>query len=196
MPLSYEPPPASGALRQGEILANVWEHRTTTTLATSAVAPVKVESYHHPAVIVMSADCDLAWDFEERFQSHGGHAYEPREVNDGAPKVLPYTLSCSLFPETAIRARPGMNSEVFRRIRGNQDERYHYLPAVQAEGFDGTPLALAVIDFKRMIGLSTGGLYDGVMTGDVKRVAVVPPIYLHNLMHRFFSFLSRVGLPD
>jgi hypothetical protein len=30
----------------------------------------------------------------------------------------------------------------------------------------------------------------------VQRVAIMPPIYMHDLMHRFYGFLSRVGLPD
>jgi hypothetical protein len=52
------------------------------------------------------------------------------------------------------------------------------------------------IDFKRVFGVFTAELYDGITNGGVIRKAVVPSIYLHDLMHRFFGFLSRVGVPD
>ena len=44
--------------------------------------------------------------------------------------------------------------------------------------------------------MPTDRLYDGILAGNVERVALLPDYYIHHLIHRFYSFLSRVALPD
>lgn len=87
-------------------------------------------------------------------------------------------------------------SDLWKRIRQNQDVRYHKLPAAGIGNPDVTKLPDLYLDFKRTISLPTGYLYGGISGGTVERIAVIPAVYRHDLMQRLFGFLSRVGLPD
>ncbi|GAG14521.1 unnamed protein product, partial [marine sediment metagenome] len=51
------------------------------------------------------------------------------------------------------------------------------------------------LDFQKAIALPCSGLYEALRQNGIKRVAVVPAIYVHDLMQRFYGFWSRVGLP-
>jgi hypothetical protein len=84
----------------------------------------------------------------------------------------------------------------FRRIKQNQDERYHHFPeAPIGERDGGAGFPNLYLDFKKTLALPTLQLYEGIRDGGVTRRAVVPPIFLHDLVHRFFGYLSRVALP-
>ena len=52
------------------------------------------------------------------------------------------------------------------------------------------------LDFKKSMTLPASNLYEGIRNGELRRGAVIPPIYVHDLVQRFYSFMSRVGLPD
>ena len=196
MPLEYEPSPSSGPLSQGEILAEVWEHRSLS--AASSVGEeqgTEIESLLHPRVIVMTADCDLEQDFNTRFSSE-----RPSESSDIVrhdyrhPALLPHILLCDMYEEQDIRTRLPMGSEVWRRIRQNQNERYHHLHGVSQGGREIPPDLY--LDFKKAFALPTESVYMAVQADAVARMGIMPPIYIHDLMHRFYGFLSRVGLPD
>ena len=53
----------------------------------------------------------------------------------------------------------------------------------------------AYLDFKKVTALPTNALYEGVLSGKTERVALIPEYYIHDLIHRFYGFLSRVALP-
>ena len=66
-----------------------------------------------------------------------------------------------------------------------------------AESVEARPaLPDLFLDFKKALALPTALLYQVAQEGTVERVAIVPPIYLHDLIHRFYNFLSRVAVPD
>ncbi len=192
MPFSYEPPPDSGPLRQGEILANVWEHRASHhASAPDDDRDAVVHSFLHPRVIVMTADCDLDQDFNVRFSD--GRLEEPLEVfkrDYGDSALLPHLLLCDLYDESEIRSKIARGSEVWRRILQNQNERYHHLNG----GVWWLPNLY--LDFKKTLAIPTESTYLALGAAGTRRLAVVPPVYIHDLMHRFFGFLSRVGLPE
>lgn len=143
----------------------------------------------------MTADCDLEQDFYARFSDR-----RPATVSDvvrrdySDPPLVPYLLLCDMYEETEIRTRMPPGSAAWRRIGKNQDERYHHF---EAAGYGGRrSLPDLYLDFKKTFALPADNVYSGVDSGAVTRVAIVPPIYIHDLMHRFYGFLSRVGLPD
>ena len=78
----------------------------------------------------------------------------------------------------------------------NQDERYHHLGSSAVVGSPEKELPDFYLDFKKSLTLPTHWLYQGLESSLVARLAVMPPIYLQDLMHRFYSFLGRVGVPD
>lgn len=51
-----------------------------------------------------------------------------------------------------------------------------------------------IIDFKKYLALPTEAIYDGISRRTVTRTALIGQGYVHDLMHRFYSFLSRVGV--
>ena len=195
MPLEYLPPPASNALRQGEIIAGIWEHQSDS-------APVEVlegsgisfDPISHPLLMVMTPDCDLLWDYEGRIRAQS----EGQPIGDARddPGVLPHVLLCDLFSHEEIRPRFTGQSDIWRRIRQNQNERYHHLPTAPVGDTADEVLPDLYLDFKKILTLPTHRFYEGLESASIKRLAIMPPIYLQDLMHRFYAFLGRVGVPD
>jgi hypothetical protein len=95
-------------LRQGELITDLIQY---IYQPTSELADVTA----HPLVIVLSQDCDLLWDFEQRIKGGQGN------LNG----VLVYEVHvASEFKGTL----PG--GDIWRRLIQNKDERYHFLEAV------------------------------------------------------------------
>jgi hypothetical protein len=141
-------------------------------------------------MVPLNADCDLHWDYEERFPED-----QPPTTDESLPRLVPFVILCDAFPAEHVRSRPGVNQNVWRRIEQNQDERYCYFPAAPIGNPATGNLSALVLDFKKTFGVPTRALYDGLTHG-VQRVALIPPVYLHDLMHKFYTFHSRVALPE
>jgi len=150
-------------------------------------------------MMVMVQDCDLLWDFQARFPTdEAQEVYEPEaEDIDAHKNCVSRTTLCDVFRHEELRDRvPG--ADVWRRIKQNQDERYHHFEPANIscpQGDERDPLPDLYLDFKKTLALPTRQLYQGLRSGDVSRTAVVPPIFWHDLAHRFFGYLSRVALP-
>jgi hypothetical protein len=196
MSLLYSAAPTSGALRQGEILAGVWENRP---LLPPKPIPrglhLRVESVPHDLTVVLSPDCDLQWDYEMRFVSFlAEYPAKSADVNEH-PSTVTHVLLCDLQNYDIFRPRFKDVPDVWRRVTQNQDERYHRLSAAAIESSE-LRLHDLFVDFKRVVGIRTDELYDGILGGGVARIAVIPPYYLHDIIHRFYGFLSRVAIPE
>lgn len=81
------------------------------------------------------------------------------------------------------------------RVYGNYDRRYHHIPGGVITG-STSRLHPFYLDFKKVVSVRTERLYDGVLAGDIERIALLPEYYAHHLIHRFYGFLSRVALPE
>ncbi len=146
-------------------------------------------------MVVMTAVCDLEQDFRVRFSLEGSSAPHKREgVLDSDPHLLTHVLLCDAFEEGQIRQQI-TGTDIWKRVRQNQDERYHHLSSGPLRDMSGDNLADLYMDFKKATTIPTELLYDGLSMHKVQRLAVVLPVYVHDLMHRFYSFLSRVGVP-
>ncbi|HSC20546.1 MAG TPA: hypothetical protein VLC07_02355 [Solirubrobacterales bacterium] len=196
MGLTYQPPPLSGALRQGEILGPIWDHRA---LVPPTELPkgqqVAIASSPHPLRVVLSPDCDLLWDFEARFELPDPDRNGDEEPFEQNPDAVTQVLLCDLFSHAQMRARFKGMREQWRRVDQNQDERYHRLDAAPVAESD-LSLQRLYLDFKKVTSVPTAALYEGILLGDVKRVALIPDVWIHDLIHRFYGFLSRVAVPD
>jgi hypothetical protein len=189
VPLNYEAPLASGYLRQGEILRGVFEKRAECAAVKPTIDPVPVRPREHPLIVVMSAQCDLLWDWEERSRISPEQAAE-----ESLPRLMPHVLLCDLYAADQLRYAHGMNSTLWTALGKNQNERYHHLPAARIGDF--ADLNDLHIDFKKVYGLPTDNLYKGLNSSAISRVAVVPVPYVNDLIHRFYAFQSRVAVPD
>ena len=138
-------------------------------------------------MIVFSQTCDLIKDWSHRQSASG-------PLDESAPQLMTHVLLCDLYEEGQLREEQKLNSTLWTPIQKNQNERYHHLTAAPVGGC--TPgLPDLYLDFKKVYGLPIDNLYAGIRAG-VVRVAVVPPIFLHDILHRFFGFQSRVAVPE
>jgi hypothetical protein len=121
VPFKYQDIPASGELRQGEILADVYEYRLVESSGGAPGAPelpAEFDPILHAFTIVMTPDCDLLTDFNRRLEGDLAHN-----------AILHHVLLCDIFKEDEIRSRVAPGRDIWKSITGNQNERYHYLPA-------------------------------------------------------------------
>lgn len=198
MPREFAAPDAQGPIRQGEVLFNVWEHRSrSAAIELEEGSDLAMESFHHPYVVVVSPECDLLHDFAARFPDDYNFVIDGMEkrFRDNPDRYLiNHTLLCEAYNEATIRT-PDMRSDIFRRVKQNQDERYHHIGPAPIVGGDGSQLDI-FIDFKSIFSLPSETIYLAVRDFAGMRLAVVPPIYVHDLIHRCYAFQSRVALPD
>lgn len=191
MTFAYAAGPTDGALRQGEVLGPLWDHEASyPPVPLPPSRSVAVASTLSDLQIVLSPDCDLLWDYEARF--------DPLDESDQKvehPNIVSQVLVCRLQSHGQIRPRFKEQGDVWSRVDGNQDGRYHHL-APGDVGSDGFCLHDLYLDFKKVKGIPTRRLYEGIALGNVRRVALVPEVYLHHMIHRFAGFLSRVALPE
>jgi hypothetical protein len=174
----YEPPVATGALRQGEVLSQVVQVKLQS--AEEENRPT-VELVEHPFAVIVSQDCDLYWDFKAR--------QENRQFS------LPSVLFCEVVTAEELRGTPEIKSDIWKRIRQNQDERYQFLQAVPAEkDAQGLGLPELGLDFKRYFTIPTEEVYRQLGASAKRRCRLVTP-YAEHLSNRFFQFQSRVALP-
>lgn len=123
-----------------------------------------VGRFHHLLVVVLTVDCDLEQDFHVRQIATGQNA-SARDESD--PALVPFTLLCDLYPSTTARVRVNA-SDLWKRIRQNQDERYHTM--IGPSGFGPSAAGAkeddqVVIDFKKTLAAPTGSLYEGIRSG-------------------------------
>jgi hypothetical protein len=110
--------------------------------------------------------------------------------------LISHVILCDVYELSKIRNLVPPGKDIWKRIEQNQDERYHHLKPAQVEDMPVSQLPDLYLDFKKVFGIATETLYEGLRIGTIRRVALVPPIYIHDLIHRFYGFLSRVALPE
>lgn len=136
----------------------------------------------HPLAIVLTAVCDLEQDYNARF-------LEEAEPSENDPRLVAYVLLCDLFNENEIRSRIPPGSQFFKRVRQNQDARYHCLLEAEIRG-RSRGLADRFLDFKAAFALPTAALYQGdtrVLDFARRRVAA-------DLHPRLHASLLRVSI--
>lgn len=199
MTFKYLVPALNGTLLQGEILGNVWEHRPVYPAIEppNSDSQTPIHSVHHEMMIIMSPACDLNQDFfKARFP--GGQITQFLKDPDELilhTHLVPYALLCDAYTNNAHLRKRFESKTLWNRIEMNLDERYHYLEPAQSNGTPVFELPGLYFDFKKVIGIPVVSIYEAIRIGGIKRVAVVPPIYIHQMTQRYFSFLSRVGIP-
>lgn len=201
----YAAPPRAGALRQGEIIGPVWEHRVIRGATDPGdEGDFRVVSNPYARLIVMTNDCDLDWDFDDvRRSVQGGpteDAYGP--LSDAVAKAVPHVLLCMAESEAQMIRRLGTAGDL-KRARSNQNPRYHALPPGTI--ISGEPPVLAptsygdleeaFLDFKRPVAFPTQSLYDAIWEGSTARVALLTRPFFDQALQRMYAFLGRVVVP-
>lgn len=171
--------------KQGEIIENLYEFRPKPQESETIDLdqPITVDAINYPYTIIISQECDLKQDYETRFD----------QIPDG--KQLEHILLCGLLLEDEIRTRPKLKSDIFRRIRQNQDERYHHFIGSKI-GETEQVLPDLYADFIGTFSLPLEFMYSLVDKGLTIRKGVLPTPFLEDFIHRLYSFLGRVATPE
>jgi hypothetical protein len=174
----FGPPTPQGALLQGDLLSGVVEYRVIDT--SDAKKPL-VKPFPRPFCVVISASCDLFFDFRQRSDPEEGKEH----------KLLEAIWLTLLFEKRQIHDL-GIQGSDWNAIKSKHRSRFHLLDGPSSE--PRLPVLLA--DFKRSFGIAPETIYDQVKQGQVKKLGSIPNVYLHDLMQRCYSFLGRVSTPD
>lgn len=144
-----------------------------------------------PYAIVLTQDCDLEWDFEKR----DSNPEQKTDANDD--KVLQSILICPAYIAEQFRNGEHLkaldltmekwNSDLWRPIKGNQNERFHYL-----EEDIENKMPNLVVDFKHYYTVPAEDIYS---IADSKYKISIVPLFREDISRRFANYLSRIGLP-
>lgn len=184
--------PESGAFRQGEVLSDVVQVHISIESVKPDAEEMAIQEKVHPQAIILTQDCDLDWDFKARAWGEEGNRLQL--------KLVPNVLLCEMIPADTLRGQmrdAGVGgSELWKRLTGNRDERYHAFPQAPA-GVDKSSegLPALVVDFKRVFTVPTDELYARLRFG-VRRRSLLQGPYLQHFSARFGYYCLRVALPE
>jgi len=195
VPFKYEPTTASFPINQGDIILNLLEilpiisEKDIPELNNEGKVPPVIRR-SHPAVVVITQDCDLKGDWEFRTQP----ANVKKDDRDER-KLQEHVQLCDLFQKKEIRFQRGFNSSLWERVPSNQDERYHFFKSASIRDSNDDTLPDLYVDFKRTFSVPTSLIYSLISSGFAIRKARFPDPYRLDMIHRLFSYLSRIAVP-
>lgn len=141
-----------------------------------------------PYIIVMSQDCDLEWDFNNRS--------EPASVKHD--KYLQTILVCPAYNAAEFKAGDHLksnrlkmqewNSDDYKRIKQQNHTRFHFLEQNQT-----LQVPQLIVDFKHYYTIPRDALYK--MYAE-HYLSTINPLFRESLSQRFSNYLSRIGLPE
>lgn len=142
-----------------------------------------------PYVIILSQDCDLTW----------GNDFFNRDTNKPFNQYLHNILLTPAFPADLVRGGEHLkelydfvctkiNSDNWKRIKQNNNPRYHYFPA-------DTEMQLPdlLVDFKAYYTIPFGYIRE---LYDESYHATVNELFRESLSQRFANFITRIALPE
>ncbi len=165
----YRPAELELPLRQGEILSDLRRYRIEPATVV-AESPLLIE-VRYPFVVVLTQDCDVT---------------QQGLPDPGSDPHLPCVLLAEVTTATRLRGQSDINTDAWKMIRQNREERYHFLEAIIKEcDAAGLGLEELALDFKRYLAVPTDELYALVNAGHVRRRCVLNTPYMEHLCNRF-----------
>lgn len=144
-----------------------------------------------PKVVVLTQDCDLTWDFEQRSNDDKKlisiliapiynieHFYNGEHLSELHLQMSPIK-----------QGKKGRESTIRKDIKNNKNDRYHYIEVAE----ENIQLVPSVVDFKHFYTVNRDYLYSVKGESFVCRLS---ELYREDLSRRFANFFSRIALPD
>ena len=188
-----------GALRQGEILSELVQVKIKLERILSESDYQGIDLIHQLAIIV-TQDCDLEQDYKARFIGSAGKH-----------RLLPNILFCEaefadgfrnghkdekLSEDKRERSRL-INSNGWKIIQQNKDERFHFLQKIPKEDDSlGKGIDELCVEFKRYFTIPTDEVYHRIKVGNTIRRCRLASPYLEHLSVRYHYYHFRVALPE
>ena len=197
-------------LRQCEMLSDV-EHVTVALADIGKPDEIGVVPTVYPYALILSQDCDMEWDQKNRRAL--ANATEPpsrsdaREAWDAAnrklrAKLMAGVLFCAAEDEATVKAAAAQVGQPWKFAMSNQHERFHLLRGSESStDAQGTGFPPLVLDFKRFFTLPADELAARVVLADgasgrATRRAFLASPFLEEVSARFYTYQSRVAVPD
>lgn len=170
---------------QGDILRKidviVWNIKDTSN-------EYEISEANLPYIIVITQDCDLEWDFNNRS--------EPATVKHD--KYLQTILVCPAYNAEEFKAGDHLKSNglkmnkwhgnEYKQIKQQNHARFHFLEQNQA-----LQVPHLIVDFKHYYTIPRDVLYK--MHAE-HYLATFNKLFRESLSQRFSNYLSRIGLPE
>ena len=176
-------------LCQGDIIRNV-ELIEYANLDAEGI--LEISKILYPVIIVLSQDCDLEQDFNNR----------AKDTSSNEDKHIVSIIVAPLYNVEHVYAGEHLSNLDLRMqrisskhsksdnkfLRHNQNPRYHFL-----EFPDSIPVVNSVIDFKHFFTVNNEYLMERKAVDFVGKLSI---LYREQVTLRFANYLSRIGLPD
>ena len=192
----FLPSLAEEAFHQGEILSSVVQLYVLPESLPRGMDGLEFGEIVHPYAVVLTQECDLDWDFKARSTETIERCRNSKdEENKRQLKLAHDILLCEAFLEEEMRPKI-RGSDIWKRIMGNQDERYHRIREVSPDlDLRGEGVPAIILDFKRMFTIPTEELYQRIALGLGRRARLQVP-WVQDLGNRSGYYNQRVALPD
>jgi len=176
---------ASKRICQGDIFRNIdiidWNIKDN-------LSEYEISKTTLPYIIVLSQDCDLEWDFNNRSEL----------ASVKHDKYLQTILACPAYNAAEFKAGDHLksnrlkmqewNSDDYKRIKQQNLTRFHFLEQNQA-----LQVPQLIVDFKHYYTIPRDALYK-MYVGHY--LSTINPLFRESLSQRFSNYLSRIGLPE
>jgi hypothetical protein len=176
---------------QGDLISNVEliEHADINDEGI-----VEISKVNFPHVVILTQDCDLEQDFNNRSSDPKQRSNEDKHILSiiVAPLYnIEHVCRGEHMSELDFRMQVISHKEsssTNKYLRNNQNPRYHFLKFP-----DDIPIVDSVIDFKHYFTVSNDYLNRKKKVDFEGKIA---ELYREQVSHRFASYLSRIGLPN
>ena len=174
-------------LQQGDILSDV----EYIEYADENHGEITISKICFPTVIVLTQDCDLHWDYENR----------QKKEKANQDKYLFSVIVAPLYnyehfirgehlselKQTMISINTNQEKTKVSNLKNNEIPRYHYMEFEQQ-----VPIVNSVIDFKHYFSVSAEHLSQHK---NKHYLCTVSELFREQISQRFAYYLSRIGLP-
>ena len=152
---------------------------------------ITISKIHFPYVIVLTQDCDLQWDFNQRWSR--------KNISNNQDKWLLSVLVAPLYNVEHVYygehlSELHMTMQKIERDRTpgtyliqNNNPRYHYIKFP-----NNVDIVDSIIDFKHYFSVNVEYLKSKKKESFICRIS---DLFKEDISFRFANFLSRVGLP-
>jgi len=171
--------------QQGDILRDF----AVSEVTSASEGEVEVRQRVMPYCVLLSQDCDLEHDFNNR-NVKGGTDHD---------KYLRSVLLCPSYLGDPFRQGEHLGSDQlkmrripsdeWKKLKSNQIDRYHYL-----EPLPDLQVPELVVDFKHYFTVPLEVVYRAEQKSSY--LATIEILYREHLSTRFAHYLSRIGLPE
>jgi len=153
---------------------------------------VEISKITFPYVVVLTQDCDLEQDFNNRAQETPSNQDKHLISIIVAPLYnIEHIYSGKHLSELNLQMQiitKNQSKSTNQFLRKNLNPRYHYL-----EFAEDVPIVNSVIDFKHYFTVNNNYLGELKLPNYVCKIA---ELYREQVSTRFANYLSRIGLPN